>query len=104
MKKITKTMVLALALAMTMSVGVGTTAEAAKAKVSKVTSVDKLTGKKAITLTKGKKATLKTTVKASKKKYNKAKYKKVTYKSANKKIATVTSKGVITAKKAENRR
>ena len=102
MKKITKTMVLALALAMTMSVGVGTTAEAAKAKVSKVTSVDKLTGKKTITLTKGKKATLKTTVKASKKKYNKAKYKKVTYKSANKKIATVTSKGVITAKKAGN--
>lgn len=95
MKKIAKTMVLALALATTLSVGAGTTAEAAKAKVSKVTSVDKLTGKKKITLTKGKKATLKTTVKASKKKY-----KAVTYTSKNKKIATVTKKGVITAKKA----
>ena len=97
MKKITKMMVLALTLVMAMSVGVGTTAEAAKktTKVSKVASVDKLTSKKTITLTKGKKATLKTTVTASKKKY-----KAVTYKSSNKKVATVSSKGVITAKKA----
>ncbi len=70
---------------------------AAKASVKKVASVNSLTGSKTIRLAKGKKATLKTTVTVTP---NKASNKKVTYKSSNKKIATVTSKGVITGKKA----
>ncbi|MCM1498350.1 MAG: Ig-like domain-containing protein [Clostridium sp.] len=97
MKKIAKSVVLALALVVAASVGTGSTAEAAKkVTVKKVASVDKLTGKKTITLTQGKKATLKTTVTVTP---NKAANKKVTYKTSNKKVATVTSKGVITAKK-----
>ena len=56
-----------------------------------------MTGKKTITLTKGKKATIKATVTATP---NKAANKKVTYKTSNKKVATVTKKGVVTAKKA----
>lgn len=100
MKKITKMLVLALALVVSFSLGVGSTAEAAKKKakvtVKKVTSVDKLTGKKTITLTKGKKATLKTTVSVTP---NKSANKGVTYKSSKKSVATVNSKGVITAKK-----
>lgn len=97
MKKITRMLVLALALVVSFSLGAGSTAEAAtKVTVKKVTSVDKLTGNKSIKLTKGKKATLKTTVSVNP---NKAANKKVTYKSSNKKVATVSSKGVITAKK-----
>lgn len=97
MKKITKMLVLALALVAALSLGAGSTAEAAKkATVSKVKAVDKVTGKSTITLTKGKKATLKVTVSG---KNLKAKNKKVSYKTSNKKIATVNSKGVITAKK-----
>lgn len=99
MKKFSKMLVLALALVVTMSIGAGSTSDAATKYVKKVAAVDKLTGKKTITLTVGKKATLKTTVTATKKKYNKAKYKKVTYKTSNKKVATVNGKGVITAKK-----
>ncbi len=95
MKKMAKTAVVALALALSLSFAVSTTADA-KVKVSKVTSVNKLTGSKSITLTKGKKATLKTTVTV---KPNKAANKKVTYKSSKKSVATVTKKGVITAKK-----
>ena len=100
MKKITKMLVLALALVAAFSLGAGSTAEAKKKKkvtVSKVTSVDKLTGKKTITLTKGKKATLKTTVTV---KPNKSANKKVKYRSSNSKVASVTSKGKITAKAA----
>jgi len=98
MKKIAKSLMLAFALVLALSVGAGTTAEAAKkVTVKKVASVNKLTGKKTITLTKGKKATLKTTVTVTP---NKAANKKVTYKSSNKKVAAVSSKGVITAKKA----
>lgn len=96
MKKITKMLVLALALVVSFSLGASATAEA-KVNVSSVKSVDKLTGKKKITLTKGKKATLKTTVTV---KPNKAKNKKVTYKSNKTSVATVNSKGVVTAKKA----
>jgi hypothetical protein len=48
---------------------------------------------KTITLAKGKKATLKANVKGSKN--LKAADKKVTYKTSNKKVATVTSKGVV---------
>ena len=65
--------------------------------VTKLTSVNKLTGKKTIYLAKGKKATLKTTVTVTP---NTTENKAVTYKSSNKKIATVTNKGIITAKKA----
>lgn len=100
MKKIMKMLVLALALTVSFSLGAGSTAEAAKktkVTVKKVTSVDKVTGSKTITLAKGKKATLKTTVTVTP---NKAANKKVTYKSSNKKVATVNSKGTITAKKA----
>ena len=98
MKRIAKLLVLALTLVVSFSLGAGSTAEAAKkVTVKKVASVNKLTGKKTITLTKGKKATLTTTVTVTP---NKAANKKVTYKSSNKKVATVNSKGVITAKKA----
>ena len=63
---------------------------ATKVKVSKVTI-----NKKKVTLTEGESITLKTTVKVNP---NKAKYKKGTWKSSNKKVATVTSKGKVTAK------
>lgn len=75
----------------------GTVEAASKVTVKKVTSVNALTGSKTITLAKGKKATLKTTVTATP---NKAANKKVTYKSSNPKVAAVTGKGVITGKKA----
>ena len=101
MKKVMKSAVVAFALALSLSLGVGVTADAAKVTVKKVTSVDKLTGKgnkksNRITLAKGKKATLKTTVTVTP---NTSANEKVTYKTSNKKIATVSSKGVITAKK-----
>ncbi|MDD6071647.1 MAG: Ig-like domain-containing protein [Clostridiales bacterium] len=103
MKKATKMMVLASALVVSLSVGAGSTAEAAKkvnVKSVKVT-VDATGGsaatKKSITLTKGKKAKIKATVSVSP---NKSANKKVTYKTSKKSVATVTSKGVITAKKA----
>ena len=94
MKKMVKSAVVALALALSLSFGVGTTANA-KVTVKKVASVNKLTGSKKITLTKGKKATLKTTVTLKSGKTNK----KVSYKSSKKSVATVTKKGVIKAKK-----
>lgn len=94
MRKLTKVLVLTLVLAL--GIGVGTTAQAAKVKVKKVTSVDKLTGKKTIKLTAGKKATLSTTVTVTP---DKSKNKKVTYKTSKKKVAVVSKKGVITAKK-----
>lgn len=78
--------------------GVGGTVKASpKVNVKKVTSVNSLTGSKTIKLAKGKKATLKTTVSVTP---NKTANKKVTYESSNTKVATVTSKGVITGKKA----
>ena len=79
--------------------GSGLTAEAASKKVTvkKVTSVNSLTGSRTIYLAKGKKAALKTTVAVTP---NTSANKKVTYKSSNKKVATVTSKGVIKGKKA----
>ncbi len=97
MKKMVKSAVVALALALSLSAGVSTTANAkTKVTVKKVVSVNKLTGSKKITLTKGKKATLKTTVTV---KPNKAANKKVTYKSSKKSVASVTKKGVIKAEK-----
>ncbi|MDE6024921.1 MAG: Ig-like domain-containing protein [Lachnospiraceae bacterium] len=76
--------------------GVLTSEAAAKITVKKVVAVDSLTGSKTIYLAKGKKATLKTMVTVTP---NKSANKKVTYKSSNPKVATVTSKGVITGKK-----
>lgn len=70
---------------------------AKKVNVKQVVSVNSLTGSKTIKLAKGKKAALKTTVRVTP---NRASNKKVTYKSSNKKIATVTSKGIVTGKKA----
>ncbi len=93
MKKMVKSAVVALALALSLSFGVSTTANA-KVTVKKVVSVNKLTGSKKITLTKGKKATLKTTVTT-----NKGTNSNVKYKSSKKKVATVTKKGVIKASK-----
>lgn len=102
MKKITKMLVLALALVAVFSLGAGSTAEAAKKKkvtVKKVTAIDKATGKKVtgITLAKGGKATLSASVSVTPStKANK----KVGYKTSSKSVADVSSKGVITAKKA----
>ena len=100
MKKVMKSVVVALAMALSLSLGVGATANAATT-VKSVESKDNLTGNKSITLTKGKTATLKTTVKysngSSKTFTKKSSY--VTFKSSNVKVAKVTKKGVITAVK-----
>ncbi|MCM1158751.1 MAG: Ig-like domain-containing protein [Bacteroidales bacterium] len=99
MKKFTKSVAVALALALTLSLGTGVDVEAAakkKATVSKVTAVDKATGKTAVTLAVGKSATIQATVTG---KNLKAANKKVTFKTSNKKVATVTAKGVVKGKK-----
>ena len=103
MKKITKMLVLALALVAAFSMGAGSTAEAKKKKtkvtVKSVTVKDKATGKSIskVTLVKGGTVTLSPTVKVTP---DKAANKKVGYKSSKKSVATVSSKGKITAKKA----
>lgn len=82
-----------LSLAMVLGLGVVSspdTASAAKVKVKKVT-VTSPSGKTAY-IAKGKKVKLTTTVKVTP---NKSANKKVTYKSANRKIATVNSKGQV---------
>lgn len=96
-KRITHVLVGAMALTMAFSVAAMTAPEsaAAKVKVKKVTAVAP-SGKTAY-VAKGKKVTITTTVKVTP---NKKANKKVTYKSANKKIATVSSKGVIKGVKA----
>lgn len=96
-KRITHVLVGAMALTMAFSVAAITAPEsaAAKVKVKKVTAVAP-SGKTAY-VAKGKKVTITTTVKVTP---NKKANKKVTYKSANKKIATVSSKGVIKGVKA----
>lgn len=102
MKKATRMMVLASALVVSLSMGAGSTADAAtKVKVKNVkVTVDTINGSAAksknITLTKGKKAKITATVSVTP---NKSKYKKVTYKTNKKSVATVSSKGVITAKR-----
>lgn len=82
-----------------LSAGKGSTAHAAAMKVTvdDVTSVNSLTGSDIIYLAKGKKAVLKTTVIVFP---NESAHKKVSYKSSNKKVAVVSSKGVIKGKKA----
>ncbi len=96
-KQITKVLAGTLAVAMVASTAVATssTTASAKTKVTKVT-VTSPAGKTAY-VAKGKKISLTTTVKV---KPNKKANKKVTYKSANKKIATVSSKGVVKGVKA----
>ncbi len=99
MKKFTKMLVLALA--MVMMFGAGNVAEAAKAKVTsvKVTKVGDTKVKKGkVTINRGEenvKAPLTVTVKVK----NGASQ-EVTYKSSNKKVASVSKDGVLTAKKA----
>lgn len=96
-KRTTHVLVGAMALTLAFSVAAITAPEsaAAKVKVKKVTAVAP-SGKTAY-VAKGKKVKITTTVKVTP---NKKANKKVTYKSANKKIATVTSKGVIKGVKA----
>lgn len=96
-KRITHVLVGAMALTMAFTVAAITAPEsaAAKVKVKKVTA-EAPSGKTAY-VAKGKKVTITTTVKVTP---NKKANKKVTYKSANKKIATVSSKGVIKGVKA----
>lgn len=96
-KKITHVLVGAMALTMAFTVAAITAPESAAAKVNvkKVTAVAP-SGKTAY-VAKGKKVTITTTVKVTP---NKKANKKVTYKTANKKIATVSSKGVIKGVKA----
>ena len=71
----------------------------------KVTNVKKVTAKsgkktvKKLSLKRKKKATLKATVTRQSKKLKLASYRKIRYESSNKKIATVTAKGKVTAKK-----
>lgn len=72
-------------------------ATAMEVTVDDVTSVNSLTGSDIIYLAKGKKAVLKTTVIVFP---NESAHKKVSYKSSNKKVAVVSSKGVIKGKKA----
>ncbi len=89
-----------LSLAMVLSLGVVSSPEEAaakKVKVKKVT-VSSPSGKTAY-VAKGKKVKLTTTVKVTP---NKSANKKVTYKSANKKIATVNSKGQVKGVKVGN--
>lgn len=97
-RRTTHVLVGALALTMAFSlaaVSAPQNAYAKKAKVKKVTAVAP-SGKTAY-VAKGKKVKITTTVKVSP---NKKANKKVTYKSANKKIATVSGKGVIKGIKA----
>lgn len=97
MKQLNKlVMIVMLAMIGVLAVSYHAEASTKKVSVKNVKSVNSLTGSKTIYLAKGKKATLKTTVTVTP---NKSANKKVTYKSSNKKVATVTSKGVITGKK-----
>lgn len=96
-KKITHVLVGAMALTMAFTVAAITAPESAAAKVNvKKVTAQAPSGKTAY-VAKGKKVTIATTVKVTP---NKKANKKVTYKSANKKIASVSSKGVIKGVKA----
>lgn len=97
MKKFTKTTAVALALALSLSLGAGVEADAA-AKVKKVAVTADAISKKTVTIAKGKKKqlTVKINGKAIKVKKNS---KNVTFKSSNSKIASVSKKGLVSAKK-----
>ena len=97
MKSIKKTMAMLLAVCMMVTLVPGQ-AEAASVKVKKIAVQSSLSGSsKTVVVAKGKSVKLKTTVTVTP---NKSKNKGVTYKSANKKIATVSSKGVVKGVKA----
>lgn len=95
-KRTLRMVLFVLAVILTATLAAPATAEASGGRKIKSVSV-KVSGKKVTkktyTLSKGKKAVLKVSVNPSKAK------KSVTYKSSNKKIATVSKKGKITAKK-----
>ena len=97
-RRLTKAFIGALSFAAALSTAVvcnASDAQAKKASVKKVTA-SAPSGKK-VYVAKGKKVKITTTVKV---KPNKKANKKVTYKSANKKIATVSAKGVVKGVKA----
>lgn len=79
-------------LAAMLALGMSVTVPAASVKVKKVSTKSPSGSSKIVYVAKKKKVKLSTTVTVTP---NKAKNKKVTYKSSNKKIATVSSKGVI---------
>ncbi|MCI5937694.1 MAG: Ig-like domain-containing protein [Eubacterium sp.] len=100
MKKITTKLfigAMTLAVACGGAVAIQPQSAQAKVKVSKVTVKSPAGSKKTAYVAKGKKISLSTTVSVKPKK---SANKKVTYKSSNKKIATVTSKGVVKGVKA----
>lgn len=99
MKRTTKLMSWFLVLALVLGLVPANQVEAAKkVTVKKVTVSSSLSGStKTVVVAKGKKVKLKTTVTVTP---NKAANKKVSYKSANKKIATVDSKGQVKGVKA----
>ena len=96
MTKITEKLFYGLLVTLMLSFVYGITSNAA-VSVKSISSVNSLTKVKSITLAKGKKATLSTTVSVTP---DKAANRAVTYKTSKKKVATVSKKGVITAKKA----
>ena len=98
-RKWTARMMILVLLLGTLSVPNGAEAASQKVKVKKVTSVSSITDSKTIYLAQGKTVKLKTTVTVTP---DKPANRKVTYKSSNKKVATVTGKGVIKGKKAGN--
>lgn len=94
--RIMRTLLITLTVLLTVTLCVPGTAEAASSKAVKSVVLkigDKKVTKKTYTLAKGKTASLKVFVNPSKAK------KSVSYKSSNKKIATVSKKGKVTAKK-----
>lgn len=88
--------VMVVMLALQMSFGVVCTTQAATVKVSKVSVKSPAGSAKTLYVAKGKSVSLKTTVTVTP---NKSVNKKVTYNSKNKKIATVSKKGVVKGKK-----
>lgn len=97
-RRLTKAFIGALSFAAALSTAVvfnASDAQAKKASVKKVTA--SAPSGKNVYVAKGKKVKITTTVKV---KPNKKANKKVTYKSANKKIATVSAKGVVKGVKA----
>lgn len=95
--KIMRTLLITLTVLLTVTLCMPGTAEAASPKVVKSVSLkigNKKVTKKTYALTKGKTASLKVSVNPSKAK------KSVSFKSSNKKVATVSKKGKITAKKS----
>lgn len=94
--RIMRTLLITLTVLLTVTLCVPGTAEAASSKAVKSVVLkigDKKVTKKTYTLAKGKTASLKVSVNPSKAK------KSVSFKSSNKKIATVSKKGKVTAKK-----